>query len=163
MDVILYNNKSADNVVNKSITKIGDDITGVRFKEDKSLNILRPIILIEYTDDIGDIEHINYFRIPKLNRYYYVTNISAIGGLIEIEGKIDVLMTHKNTILGAKQYVIRQESTKYRKPYLLDNLLPIRSDTTYYTKNFGEPVDNKACGFVIMETTGKGGRVIPST
>jgi hypothetical protein len=109
---------------------------------------------------VEDISKFNYLKIHKFNRYYYIDNISTIGGLIEIECRCDVLMSHAKDILASKQYILRQE-TKYKNPFLFDNLLPITSEHNYEAKPFGDPVFKKDCGYVLLATTGIGGDIIP--
>lgn len=158
MDVFLYKTTSPPNKVKKTLNE-KTEINDVRFIEDGSLDVLNPSILISYNSDIGTITKFNYLRIPKFDRYYFIDKISTEGGLIRIDGKVDVLMSHKDDILSSKQYIIRQQS-KNNSPYLEDNMLPIRSDHNYYAKPFGNYVDDRTCGRIILATTGNGGTVI---
>ena len=167
MDIILYKNISPPNQVKKK-NKNGDVITdatqgtivsNVRFIENGALDILNPILLLNLTTDIEDITNYNYVKIPKFDRFYYIDRISTEGGLIRFECRVDVLMSHKTDILKSKQYIMRQQN-KNNSPYLDDNLLPIRSDHTYYAKPFGGNVADTTCGRIILATTGKGGTVI---
>ena len=159
MDVVVYKNTSPNNVVDKSIKKI-HTFSGVKFKHEGALDILNPTILVQYSDEVSDFTKFNYVQIAKLNRYYYIVNMSFVGGLCEIQCKCDVLMSHKNSIYASKQYILRQQE-KYKNPYLFDDLLPIRSDHNYIMKPFGENVDNRQCGRVILATAGEGGRIVP--
>ena len=53
------------------------------------IGVENPIILIE-----GNITGLNYFYIPDLNRYYYVTGRNIIrDGLTEVSFHVDVLMS----------------------------------------------------------------------
>ena len=56
MDITLYNNKSANNKIDKDIKKI-KDISNVVLKEENS--ILSPKLLIQ-TNGINNIKNINY-------------------------------------------------------------------------------------------------------
>ena len=45
MEVVLYKNKSAPNVLNKNISKVRT-VTGVIFKDKNNLDILHPVIVL---------------------------------------------------------------------------------------------------------------------
>lgn len=167
MDIILYKNISPPNTIKKKNEKgayiqgenQGEKIEDVRFFEDGALDILNPTLLINYSTEVSDIVKYNYVKIPKFKRFYYIDKINTEGGLFRIECKCDVLMSHKEDILSSKQYVIRQQNVN-NSPYLEDGLLPIRSDHNYLAKPFGDYVDDRTCGRVILATTGKGGTVV---
>ena len=75
----------------------------------------------------------NYMYVDTFKRYYFITNIRLTeGGIIEIDGHVDVLMTYKSNIIGKKALIERQEY-KY-SPYIVDNELKVR--TGRYVKNF---------------------------
>lgn len=157
MTIKLYKNSAPPNKVDKSanLTK-KKTIENVKFKREDYLSVLNPVILLQLTSDVGDIAQYNYVEIAKFNRFYYIDSIETEGGLIKISCRCDVLMSHKRDILNSKQYILRQE-TKNNSPYLDDNMLPIRSDHGYLMKPFGNYVDDRSCGRIILATTGKGG------
>lgn len=160
MNIKLYNISDNPNKVNKNVDKNGGTlIENVRFKDNDSLNVLTPKLILNLDIDVSNCIKYNYLYIPKTARFYYITNISTEGGLIVIETKVDVLRSFADDINASKQYILRQEN-KYKNPYLLDNLLPITSNHNYLMKPFGDYVDNRSCGRVILETAGNGGRVI---
>ena len=160
MNVILYKNTAPNNKVDKSSNLSKELVVeNVRFLEHDSLSVLKPTILLNISDEVSDIMFYNYVYIPKLNRYYYIDSISTEGALFRLDCICDVLYSHKADILASKQYIIRQEN-KNNSPYLDDNLLPIRSDHNYIAKPFGDDVDDRTCGRIILATTGKGGTVI---
>jgi hypothetical protein len=167
MDIILYTNVSPPNTVNKKNKngqKISDKNQGtlvenVRFIEDGSLDMLNPSLLLQLTNDIEDVVKYNYVKIPKYDRFYYIDKVSTEGGLIRLDCRVDVLMSHKKDILRSSQYVLRQEK-KYHNGYLYDELLPITSQHNYKFITFGDDVDNRSNARIILATTGQGGRVI---
>ena len=168
MNVELYKNGSPPNVLNKSLSR-KCVVPNVRFVESESLSITKPKIIIDFSssqitglhwdNDIGDIVPYNYCYIPKLDRYYYIDNIFTQGALVVISCRVDVLMSHSKDILRSSQYVLRQE-TKYHNAYLYDELLPITSQHNYLFDSFGDDVDDRTCGRVILATSGKGGTII---
>jgi len=156
MDIRLYNTSSPPN----KVYKIVDDtnaitLTDVQFMEDDALNVITPRIKAKIFTDIEDIKKYNYAHLFKFDRYYYIENITTEAGLVIFHLRVDVLMSFKDTITDTYQYLIRSE--KYRNRYLVDNLLPIHSDTRYTIKPFGEAVSDPSCNHVILETIGKGG------
>ena len=129
------------------------------FTQKNALDILHPSVLLDMNIDIGDVRKYNYMYIPKFSRYYFIDSISAEGGLIRIDGRCDVLNSHKKDILASKQYILRQEKNN-NSPYLDDNMLPISSKHNYKGDVFGRKVADVTCGRVILATTGNGGTVI---
>lgn len=160
MNVKMYNISDDPLKVNKSANKDGGVIfENVRFKDDNALNVINPTLILNISKDVGECFKYNYIYIPKTTRFYYITNISTEGSLVQIETRCDVLKSWASDINKSKQYILRQEN-KYKNPYLLDNLLPITAEHNYIMKPFGDYVDNRSCGRVILETAGTGGRVI---
>ena len=154
MTVKLYTIYDSPNKVYKKLHNESEDYT-VRFKEENSLDVVNPVLLMNISDEIENYSKYNYFYIPKFTRYYYIDKMSARGTLVEIVGKCDVLMSFKSDISNSYQYLSRSE--KYRNRYLVDNLLPIHSDDRYHIEPFGDPVSDSTCNHVILETIGKGG------
>lgn len=154
LNIELYKNLSQNNVVSKNITnKI--TIENVRFKENNSLNVSEPALLLNRYTDVDQVNGYNYVHIPKFNSYYYITSISWQGPLCEMHCKRDVLMSFRADIKNSTQYVSRQENNKNK--YLVDNMLPIHSDHFYQVKTFGDNVEDITCNRVILETIGTGG------
>lgn len=153
MDVHLYHNKSAPNVLKKDIT--GKHTVTATFAEEDYLSVTNPKLLL----DLGGVSNMvkyNYCYIPSLKRYYYIEDIVTEGGLMVITCRVDVLMSFKEDLWDSRQYVIRSEK-KNNSPYLEDAMLPIRSDHNYVYQSFGEHVIDKSCNRVILATTGLGG------
>lgn len=111
MDLYLYMNKSAKNVVNKNIKEVKKISGG--FKD--ITNLSKPVIELYTKDSIANPNKFNYFYIPDLHRYYYCDNDSLVRtnatGATIIKGVCDVLMSYKEAILNAQVEVI--ESNKY--------------------------------------------------
>ena len=158
MNIRLYNISDNPNKVKKSASKSGGTlIDDVRFKDADSLNVLTPTLLLNINNDISECIKFNYVYIPKTTRFYYITNISTVGGLIAIDCKVDVLMSWSTDILSSQQYIARSESDINAK--LVDNLLPIHSDHLINIEPFGDSVYDENCIYCILETAGKGGTV----
>lgn len=149
----IFKTKSAPNVVNKVLTEVVA-FEEVIFKEDTS--ILNPTIIINGVSNassynIEDIGTSNYFSIPKVNRYYFITDITMMsGGRVAITGKVDVLMSFKNDILGSTQLIVRQE--KKTNNYLIDTEIPLSSKKQVIEHEFGDAIADS--GYYILAVNG---------
>lgn len=158
MDVIMFNISAPP----EKVVKVTDDSTGERiqnviFKEYDSLNIETPSIILKGNTEIYKNLGWNYCKIPKLERYYYISGISTQGGLMVYDLSVDPLQSFSADILKSEQYIIRSE--KYYNKLIVDPLLPLHSDHNLDIHPFGEDIYNSACDHVILETIGKGGTV----
>lgn len=153
MIVKIYKTKSAPNVVNKTLSEVVT-FEEVIFKEDTSL--LNPTIIINGVSNassytIEDIGTSNYFSIPKVNRYYFITDITMMsGGRVAITGKVDVLMSFKSDILGSTQLIVRQE--KKTNNYLIDTDIPLSSKKQVIEHEFGDSIADS--GYYILAVNG---------
>ena len=149
----IYKTKSAPNVVNKTLSEVVT-FEEVIFKEDTSL--LNPTIIINGVSNassytIEDIGTSNYFSIPKVNRYYFITDITMMsGGRVAITGKVDVLMSFKSDILGSTQLIVRQE--KKTNNYLIDTDIPLSSKKQVIEHEFGDAIADS--GYYILAVNG---------
>lgn len=104
MIINLYQNKSENNAVNKSLEYI-TQLTGT-LKSDVS--ILNPII--EVSGVVNNLNNINYCFIPDFNRYYFVVDIVVINDdLIQLSLDVDVLMSFASQITSNYAVIERQE------------------------------------------------------
>lgn len=134
MDLILYNNLSETNKLNKTIVKI-IKLEGV-LREPSSL--INPSIIIELNPNnfksyvVDDNKRLvvfngtkitwesfiydyiisaNYVYIPDFNRYYFIEDIVSIrNNLWRINMHVDVLMSYKNAILNTSAFISRNEN-----------------------------------------------------
>ena len=107
MIIKLYKNLSDKNVVDKSITQLGSDLSGT-IREDCS--VIDPVIKIE--DYTGfNLTEANYAYIPDFGRYYFINNIVCLSDKIyELNMHVDVLMTYKEGIRSNTAVISRQEN-----------------------------------------------------
>lgn len=149
----LFKTKSAPNVVRKSLTEVVT-FDEVIFKEDTSL--LNPTVIINgvsnsSTYTIEDIGKSNYFSIPKVDRYYFITDIVMMhGGRVAISGKVDPLMSFKTDILASTQLIVRQE--KKTNNYLIDTDIPLSSKKQIIEHEFGDSIADS--GYYILAVNG---------
>lgn len=164
MELALYKNKSDPRVVNKNIGSELARITGIVIKEEDSLQTLEPSLVLDIGDTWSDITDFNYVKLFQNNRYYYVKNFVAEGGLVRLDLKVDVLMSFKDDIYRSSQLtqIIERQAEKYPKKsrYLSDEKIPITVKHLYDSKVFGRKVADFTNSRIIVETSGRGGRVI---
>lgn len=145
--------KSAPNVVNKVLTEVVA-FDEVIFKEETSL--LNPTIIINGVSNassytIEDIGTSNYFYIPKVKRYYFITDITMMsGGRVAISGKVDVLMSFKTDIIDSTQLIVRQE--KKTNNYLIDTDIPLSSKKQVIEHEFGDAISDS--GYYVLAVNG---------
>lgn len=104
MTVNFMVNSSPEIYVNKSVSiskQVDCNLKG-------EVDILHPTLIVK---DVA-IGNCNYMQIPDFsNRYYYIDSmITHNSGVIEISGRVDVLMSHKTEILALGGIVARQEN-----------------------------------------------------
>ena len=158
MNVIFYNIGDPPEKVTKiTDANEGTVIEGVNFIQDEALDIERPKIVLNRNVEIAKNVHFTYCRIPKLGRYYFITKITTVGGLMVYELEVDPLQSFRSDILNSTQYIIRSE--KFHNVLITDPLLPFHSDHNILIKEFDENVFDKECVHVILETIGQGGTV----
>ena len=104
MQIILYNNASEPNTINKTISN-ALTLSGV-LREESS--IYKPTFRICSNSDLSKY---NYCYIPEFGRYYFISEIVVErSGVWNISSKCDVLESFKNTILGIECVIERQEN-----------------------------------------------------
>ena len=104
MTIVLYQNVSENNAINKNITELAI-LTGT-LREQSS--IIDPVINISDIDlYVGSM---NYAYIPEFNRYYFITNIESVRkGLWRVSFHVDVLFTYREQIKGNRAIIERNE------------------------------------------------------
>ena len=127
MTLKLYKNKSDKNVITKTITQSGSDISGT-LRDDCS--IINPVISIQGLSDLK----VNYAYITEFGRYYYINNIVCKGKLFELHMHVDVLMSFGTEILNNTAVISRQQSMY--NLYLQDGVFKTYADNHYQIKQF---------------------------
>lgn len=117
MQIVYYNSTSDPRCLTKDITQISAG--QISLKDDTE--IINPTILTSAVLP----PKANYAYIPTLGRYYYIDGQTiTIGKLLSYQLRCDVLMSHKDSILGS--YVIANRSTSKPNKSLVD-IIPISS------------------------------------
>lgn len=129
-DIQIIRNLSEQNRLEKNLETLATVNGTLR----DTTSILAPKIMI--SGSLSALSSANYFYIPSLNRYYFLTDLQSVrNGLIEISGRVDVLTTYKDAILGNKAIIRKQENSyncyindgslkAYQNPFLVTNYFP---------------------------------------
>ena len=105
IDIVLYQNKSENNRVNKKpyLTKVMTMQGTFR----QSVSILAPTITIE----AENLPQFNYIYISAFGRYYFVNSITSVNTSVwQISTSCDVLYSYANTIRSQVAYIARNEN-----------------------------------------------------
>lgn len=124
MIIKLYNNKSSNNTINKTIEHIKDIECKLKSKED--LYSIELVLSSPLTDGI------DYIYIPTLSRFYFVKSISNKGKMWFVSCECDLLDTYKDTILNSKGYITTQENSYNKYNGDIDFIEETRKDSTIY-------------------------------
>lgn len=117
MNITLYNNKSPNNSIAKSLETIGT-YTGSVIKETSDLYNIT--LVFNYIENMIDS---NYVYIPDFGRYYYIDSFELGNQRITLNCHVDVLMTYRTEIEKCLIVVERNENESFS--YLNDSKLPI--------------------------------------
>lgn len=149
MQVTLYNNNSAPEIVNKSLETI--KTFSCSLKDDT--DIRNPIIVFSKAE-ISDVTGFNYAYLDLFNRYYYLEIPTLkLGGMVEIQGHVDVLSSHKNAIKNLNAIVERQQN--FYNLYLPNLQIPNVAYRRVQTLKFPmQPLDTN--GTLYLAVAGRG-------
>ena len=167
MKIILYNNHSENNKLNKNIVKI-IELTGY-LREQTSL--VNPQIMIEFDpkafEDLGYVKDddqvyvmyngiritwdtfindyvlsANYIYIPDFNRYYFINDITSVRqNLWRLSLHVDVLMSYKKEI--SNTYAVVGRNQYVFNDYLLDDRVSFTNKKEVYYYNIDNTPDCK--------------------
>lgn len=141
--VDLYINKSENNKIGKSLTKVET----INCKLMDNCSIKTPIITFGGVN-ISSLLKSNYVGIPDLGRFYFVTDIVQINnGLWQVSLNCDVLESFKNSILNQNAIIERQEN-EYNL-YLNDSSFKVYQKDRIQTKKFNNSF-SKNGSYILM-------------
>lgn len=146
MTITFYNNESDAIVVSKKITQISSINNAKIINE---TDIVNPSIIVSRKFYDSNILKVNYLYIDKLERYYYINNISFAESMIEIDCTVDVLMSYKSEIRNITCTVTRNENLK--NGYLNDDNYNIQAYKQVVCKMFPNGINNDS---IILMTAG---------
>ena len=135
MNITLYKNKSANNVINKKLES--EKNLGNSCILSDNTSVTSPTVIIGGIASLDTISDYNYAYIAQCHRYYYINDIIALsGGRVKLLLSVDVLMTYKTDILNSTQLVTRQKNKG--KMYLADADWTIDGRTYLRSQYFNE-------------------------
>ena len=146
MTITFYNNESDSILVSKKITSISSINNAKIINE---TDIVNPSIIVSRNFYDSIILKANYLYIDKLERYYYINNISFAESMIVIDCTVDVLMSYKNEIRNITCTVTRNENLK--NGYLNDDNYNIQAYKQVVCKMFPNGINNDS---IILMTAG---------
>lgn len=153
MTVNLCNTPDEQNVIGKARTVI--DTASCTIKGNISYE--NPILLLSYDGAVAD--NINYMEIPELNRCYFITDIiNLTGGRYEIHGKVDVLESFKDAVLGLAAIVDKVNDQNTGNLFLDDGSFIVENKEFNTVLNFPDGFNDE--GEYILITAGGGGGII---
>lgn len=105
MQIILYNNQSERNAINKNLTNAVTLEGNLR----EESNIKNPSITVYAVSPINR----NYAYIPQFSRYYFISEITSIRNNVwRITLTSDVLMSFRNEILNSYAVIDHTKETQ---------------------------------------------------
>lgn len=146
MTITFYNNESDAIAVNKKITSISSINNAKIINE---TDIVNPSIIVSRNFYDSIILKANYLYIDKLDRYYYINNISFAESMIVIDCIVDILMSYKKQIRNITCTVTRNENLK--NGYLNDDNYNIQAYKQVVCKMFPNAINNDS---IILMTAG---------
>ena len=132
-NITLYENKSANNVINKDLV---EKVTYSGTLRDEC-SITNPVIRfnVNVEGDIDDLKRVNYMYIPKFGRYYFINDLVSVRtDIMEIHARVDVLKTYWSSFKN--DYALTKSCQDRYNLYLNDGRLKASSVPTVVTKNF---------------------------
>ena len=115
MYITTYVNASDEHVLDKSITKVHDNVN-VILKDDT--NLINPVIIVS-----GSLApSYNYVYLTDFNRYYYVRDITYSQQRYYIALEVDVLMSF-NAAIKSLEVIANRSSSRFNV-YQPDNSIP---------------------------------------
>ena len=142
MEVEIYTNNSADNVVTKNTTLIAT-LSGTLRKE---CSMLDPVILVEGMIN-ATAAICNYAKIASFGRYYFVKNITLKGNLWELQLHVDVLSSFQTELKKLDAVIARQE--KRYNLYLRDGYFKTYSNSHVSIQPFPASFDTQQFIFAV--------------
>ena len=117
-------------------------------------SIIDPVVLIEDTVGLGQLNVANYMEIPEFGRKYFIGDIVSVrSGLVQISGHVDVLSSFTGDLLLNKGIIFRQENDW--NLYLNDGVLEMYQNPIVVTKEFEHGFEGKS---YVLALAGRRGR-----
>ena len=149
MQVALMNNRSLQNVLNKTVsTSATYDAQMVTSIDDKQI-----VVRVALPYSAVNWKAINYMEVD--GAYYYIDSVKHIAnGVSEINGSIDLLMTYRDAIKQLSVLAVR--STSHGSNKIADPLRASEAGEKVDTLVFPNIADSESAGAFILSTSQNG-------
>lgn len=142
MTIVFGNTREDNNNLQKTFTRIKE--VNANMKNDTS--ITNPIFELSFLE-LSNLKNVNYCYVSDLGRYYFVNDISMnVGGIMEVQCSVDVLMSFANQIKEIKGTVKRAQNLN--NGYIVDDEYHALSYSNIVTKKFPFAMDTDS--FILM-------------
>lgn len=154
MEVIGYFNTSSVDTCRKDINEV------VRYRDvifKDGCSIRNPIIIINglSVNDASLVTNVNYFKIPKFDRYYFVDDVTLLSAnRFQYTLRCDVLMTAYDNYKSEDELMVRYSDASALGKMLNDSEWAIQEDVKVTSETIGTFTKANSC---ILMTTGTGG------
>ena len=125
-----FNLYSVSDPVNKVNKTLGTALA-VSGEFNDNVDILHPVIRVKYN---ASILNKNYAYLEVTNRYYYISGMNVINGMIELSLDVDALMSHKTDIKASTARIVR---TADGSLYLHDDMIVPTTKHDIITRKLG--------------------------
>ena len=113
MKIILYNTKSENNKINKSLTNKKEFTGNLR----QQSGVINPVVTIE----AENLSQYNYLYIEEWKRYYFIKEATCIReNMWQLSCDVDVLMSFRNDILNLNAIVDKSQNAGVYNKYIND-------------------------------------------
>lgn len=146
ISLTLYSNSSANNVIKKRLTQIGNTLTG-QLKE--NLEMTNVVIHIPY---ISNYAQVNYAYIPEFKRYYYTTVEVLNGGRLKLTMKSDASSSFWNNY-KVSQCIARRSTSNYN-PDIKDDVIAYKSQPIFIRRKTSAKFTPSSSGGCYILTIG---------
>lgn len=150
MQVALMNNRSLPNVLNKTVSTTATyDAQMVTAIDDKQI-----VVRVALPYSAVNWKAINYMEVD--GAYYYIDSVKHIAnGVSEINGSIDLLMTHRDAIKQLS--VLAERSTSHGSRNIADPFRAASAGGVVSVSPFTKTIsDTEANGAYILSTSQRG-------
>lgn len=144
MNVIFYSVKDPKNKLSKKLAS-ANTVSG-HLKE--SCSILSPTIGFAY---FSTFKNYNYAYIEEYGRYYFITDVTFDGHVLEMKMEVDPLMTWKTDILNSTGTAHRAQRALEKKD-ITDDMVETTSRVDIEVRTFGSGLPTTNSGNFILTT-----------
>ena len=150
MQVALMNNRSPNNVLNKTVSTTATyDAQMVTAIDDKQI-----VVRFHLPYNAVNWKAVNYMEVD--GAYYYIDSVKHVAnGISEVNGSIDLLMTYRNAIKQLN--VLAERSTSHGSNKIADPLRAFEAGGKVLKSDFTSNInDRETAGAYVLSTSQNG-------